>query len=81
LRDHGQLISNLALFVIFFGRTRGRWAGSPAVGTTYQVSDTELRTHAIRATALRYALLSHQLGAIVLAVTIDLIAGLGELGN
>jgi uncharacterized membrane protein len=45
---------------------------------TYQVSDTELRTRAIRATALRHALLSYLLGAIVLAVTINLIAGLGK---
>jgi uncharacterized membrane protein len=48
------------------------------IGMTYQVSDTELRTRAIRATALRHALLSYLLGAIVLAVTINLIAGLGK---
>ena len=51
------------------------------IGMTYQVSDTALRTRAIRATALRHALLSYLLGAIVLAVTINLIAGLGKPGS
>jgi uncharacterized membrane protein len=43
---------------------------------TYQVSDTDIRTDAIRATVLRQALLSYLLGAIVLATTINLVAGL-----
>jgi len=47
------------------------------IGMTYQVSDTDLQTRAIRATALRQALLSYVLGAVVLATTINLIAGLG----
>jgi uncharacterized membrane protein len=48
------------------------------VGMTYQVSDTEIGLTSIRATVLRHALLSYLLGAVVLAVTINLIAGLGS---
>ena len=48
------------------------------VGMTYQVSDTEIGLTSIRATVLRPALLSYLLGAVVLAVTINLIAGLGS---
>lgn len=48
------------------------------VGMTYQVSDTEIGLTTIRATVLRHALLSYLLGAVVLAVTINLIAGLGS---
>ncbi len=48
------------------------------VGMTYQVSDTEIALTSIRATVLRHALLSYLLGAVVLAVTINLIAGLGS---
>jgi uncharacterized membrane protein len=47
------------------------------LGMTFQVSDTDLETTAIRATALRHALLSYLFGAVILAVTINLIAGLG----
>lgn len=46
------------------------------IGMTFQVSDTDLRTDAIRYTALRQALLSYVLGAIVLATTINLVSGL-----
>ena len=48
------------------------------LGMTYQVSDTDLKTPTIRATALRHALLSYVLGAVVLAITINLVAGLGR---
>lgn len=48
------------------------------VGMTYQVSDTEIGLTSIRATVLRQALLSYLLGAVILAVTINLIAGLGS---
>jgi uncharacterized membrane protein len=44
---------------------------------TFQVSDTDLQTPAIRATALRHALLSYLFGAVILATTINLVAGLG----
>jgi uncharacterized membrane protein len=48
------------------------------VGMTYQVSDTEIGLTSIRSTVLRHALLSYLLGAVVLAVTINLIAGLSS---
>ena len=48
------------------------------VGMTFQVSDTEVGLTSIRATVLRHALLSYLLGAVVLAVTVNLIAGLGS---
>ena len=47
------------------------------LGMTFQVSDTALRSTALRATALRHALLSYLFGAIILAVAINLVAGLG----
>jgi uncharacterized membrane protein len=40
------------------------------------VSDTALQTSAFRAVALRQALLSYLLGAVILATTINLVAGL-----
>jgi uncharacterized membrane protein len=46
------------------------------VGMTFQVSDTALQTSAFRATALRQALLSYLLGAVILATTINLVSGL-----
>jgi uncharacterized membrane protein len=48
------------------------------VGMTFQVSDTEVGLTSIRATVLRHAMLSYLLGAVVLAVTVNLIAGLGS---
>jgi uncharacterized membrane protein len=46
------------------------------IGMTYQVSDTDLETRAIRHTALRHALLSFVLGTVIIATTINLAAGL-----
>ncbi|TJY68975.1 DUF1345 domain-containing protein [Arthrobacter sp. CAU 1506] len=46
------------------------------IGMTFQVSDTTLKTYVARSTALSHALLSYLLGTIVLATTINLIAGL-----
>jgi uncharacterized membrane protein len=48
------------------------------IGMTFQVSDTDIETPAIRATALRHALLSYLFGAVILATTINLIAGLAN---
>jgi len=42
------------------------------------VSDTDLNTRAFRKTALRHALLSYLFGTIIVATTINLIAGLGK---
>ena len=46
------------------------------IGMTYQVSDTNIEQHEIRALALRQGLLSYLFGAIILAATINLVAGL-----
>ncbi|MGI8450882.1 MAG: DUF1345 domain-containing protein [Streptosporangiaceae bacterium] len=48
------------------------------IGMTFQVSDTDLQTPAVRATALRHAMLSYLFGAVILAATINLIAGLAS---
>jgi uncharacterized membrane protein len=48
------------------------------LGMTFQVSDTDLRTTAIRATALRHALLSYLFGTVILATAINLVASLGS---
>ncbi len=47
------------------------------IGMTFQVSDTNLKSTAIRATALRHALLSYLFGSLILAGAVNLIAGLG----
>ena len=46
------------------------------IGMTYQVSDTDLTARAIRHTALRHALLSYLFGTVIIAVTINIAAGL-----
>jgi uncharacterized membrane protein len=46
------------------------------VGMTFQVSDTDLQSTEYRRLALRHALLSYLFGAVILAVAINLIAGL-----
>ncbi len=46
------------------------------LGMTYQVSDTDLTSKAIRMTALRHALLSYLFGTVVVAMTINVMAGL-----
>ena len=46
------------------------------IGMTFQVSDTDLESPAIRHTALRHALVSYLLGAVIVAGTINLVAGL-----
>ncbi len=48
------------------------------IGMTFQVSDTDLTSKSIRAEALRHALLSYLFGAVIVATTINLIAGLGK---
>jgi uncharacterized membrane protein len=50
------------------------------IGMTYQVSDTNLTTFNERAMALRHALLSFLFGSIILATTINLVAGLTSGG-
>ncbi len=48
------------------------------VGMTFQVSDTPLTATGFRATALRHALLSFLFGTVILASTINLVAGLSK---
>jgi uncharacterized membrane protein len=46
------------------------------LGMTYQVSDTDLTSKRIRTTALHHALLSYVFGIAVIAITINVVAGL-----
>jgi len=48
------------------------------LGMTFQVSDTAVTSHTVRTTVLRHALLSFVFGSVILATTINLIAGLGS---
>ncbi|MFQ2877941.1 DUF1345 domain-containing protein [Mycobacterium sp. MS3] len=48
------------------------------IGMTYQVSDTTLKTGQLRRIALCQALLSYLFGAVILAVTINLVVGLSN---
>jgi uncharacterized membrane protein len=48
------------------------------IGMTFQVSDTALKSNAFRRLALRHALLSYMFGVLIIAATINLIAGLGH---
>lgn len=48
------------------------------IGMTFQVSDTELQTKEFRSTALPHALLSYMFGTVIVATTINLVAGLGK---
>lgn len=47
------------------------------IGMTFQVSDTALQSKDIRRTVLRHALLSYLFSVVIIAATINLIAGLG----
>jgi uncharacterized membrane protein len=48
------------------------------IGMTFQVSDTTLTTHVMRATALRHALMSYFFGSLILAAAVNLVASLGS---
>lgn len=48
------------------------------IGMTFQVSDTDLQAKAVRRTALRHALISFPLGAVIIATTVNLVAGLAK---
>lgn len=48
------------------------------IGMTFQVSDTALSTNAFLRLALRHALLSYMFGTLIIATTINHIAGLGR---
>ncbi len=46
------------------------------LGMTFQVSDTMIQSQSIRRSALRHALLSYVFGTVILASTVNLVAGL-----
>ncbi len=46
------------------------------IGMTFQVSDTDLTARRVRRVALHHALLSYVFGAVILAVTVNSVAGL-----
>jgi uncharacterized membrane protein len=46
------------------------------IGMTFQVSDTDLTRKAIRRTAIHHAVLSYVFGTVIVAVTINIVAGL-----
>lgn len=46
------------------------------VGMTFQVSDTDLQSQAIRRTALRHALVSYLFGVVIVGMTINIVASL-----
>jgi len=48
------------------------------VGMTFQVSDTDLQSPAVRATVLRHMWLSYLFGTVIIATTINLVAGLAK---
>ena len=44
------------------------------IGMTFQISDTDIQARVIRRSVLRHALLAYVFGAVILAVTINVIA-------
>lgn len=46
------------------------------LGMTYQVSDTSVSSVAVRSVVLRHTLLSYVFGTVILAATINLVAGI-----
>ncbi|HET9172930.1 MAG TPA: DUF1345 domain-containing protein [Actinospica sp.] len=48
------------------------------IGMTFQVSDTDLQAKAVRRTALRHALISFPLGTVIIATSVNLVAGLAK---
>ncbi|GAB3979464.1 DUF1345 domain-containing protein [Plantactinospora veratri] len=48
------------------------------IGMTFQVADTDLTSKAMRAAVLGHALLSYLFGAVIIAATINLLAGLAQ---
>lgn len=46
------------------------------IGMTFQVSDTDLTTKAVRRTALRHALISYLFGAVIIGLIINVVASL-----
>lgn len=51
------------------------------IGMTFQVSDTDLGSKAIRRTALRHALISWLFGAVLIGLTINILASILSSGG
>jgi uncharacterized membrane protein len=51
------------------------------IGMTFQVSDTAIQSSAVRAAALRHALLSYLFGAVILATTVNFVVSLSSSGG
>jgi uncharacterized membrane protein len=51
---------------------------SLTIGMTFQVSDTDLTAKEIRRTALKHALLSYLFGAVIVAITINIVGSLTQ---
>ena len=48
------------------------------VGMTYQLSDTPVTTHAVRAAVLRHALLSYLFGALIIGASVNFVVSLAS---
>ena len=48
------------------------------VGMTFQVSDTDITSSIVRSNVLRHAMLSYLYGAVIIAATINIVAGLSK---
>ena len=48
------------------------------VGLTFQISDTDLRSNEVRRLAIRHMLLSYLMGAVFIAISINLVAGMSK---
>jgi len=48
------------------------------LGATFQISDTDILNSRMRATVLRHALLSYVFGSVIIAATVNLVAGLAR---
>lgn len=48
------------------------------VGMTFQISDTNLTSNEMRTTVLRHSLLSYLFGTVIIATTVNLVAGLAK---
>ncbi|MFC5925086.1 DUF1345 domain-containing protein [Micromonospora vulcania] len=48
------------------------------IGTTFQISDTNLTSNEMRRTVLRHSMVSYLFGAFIIAVTVNLLAGMAR---
>ena len=48
------------------------------IGMTFQVSDTDIHSGAVRRAVLRHALISYIFGTVIVATMVSVVAGLGK---